>query len=50
LGSGVQKFGYAEKVQSSKTLEQLIDEAEKFFAVGAYMLMVESEGIPDPKN
>lgn len=54
VGGGVQEFGYQEKIQQSKSPERLIQEAEQFFAAGAYMLMVESEGItegiPDPKN
>ncbi len=54
VGGGAMEFGYEGKIQKSKTLEQLIVEAEQFFDAGAYMLMVESEGItegiPDPKN
>lgn len=54
VGGGVQEIGYQEKIQEVKTLDALIAEAEQFFAAGAYMLMVESEGITegiaDPKN
>lgn len=54
VGGGVQEFGYKDKIQKSKSLERLIEEAEQFFAAGAYMLMVESEGITegieDPKD
>ncbi len=35
------------KIQQTKTLERLISEAEQFFAAGAHMLMVESEGITE---
>lgn len=47
VGGGVKEFGYEEKIKSVKTLSQLIEEGERFFAAGAYMLMVESEGITE---
>ncbi|EKD70657.1 MAG: hypothetical protein ACD_46C00456G0003 [uncultured bacterium] len=54
VGGGIQEFGYENKIQQAKSLERLIEEAEQFFSAGAFMLMVESEGItegiPDPKN
>ncbi len=54
VGGGVQECGYQQKIKQAKTLEQLLDEAERFFAAGAHMLMVESEGITegiaDPKD
>lgn len=54
VGGGVQEFGYQKKVMQTKKTERLIEEAERFFEAGAYMLMVESEGITegiaDPKD
>lgn len=47
VGGGVQEFGYKEKIKSVKTLENLIEEGQRFFDVGAHMLMVESEGITE---
>jgi len=47
VGGGVQEFGYQQKVQAVKTPEQLLEEANRFFDAGAYMLMVESEGITE---
>lgn len=54
VGGGSKEFGYGEKIKSVKKLKNLIEEGERFFDAGAYMLMVESEGITegieDPKN
>jgi phosphosulfolactate synthase (CoM biosynthesis protein A) len=54
VGGGVQEFGYTEAARNIKTIKQLINEAKQFLAAGAYMLMIESEGItegiPDPAN
>lgn len=54
VGGGTAEFGYTEKVTPVKTMANLIEEANRFLAAGAHMLMVESEGItegiPDPKN
>lgn len=54
VGGGVQEFGYQNKIQTVKSKERLIEEAEQFFEAGAHMLMVESEGITegiaDPKE
>lgn len=47
VGGGVQEFGYQEKAKRAKTVDRLIEEGERFFAAGAYMLMVESEGITE---
>lgn len=47
VGGGIQEFGYHEKAKRTKTVDRLIEEAERFFAAGAYMLMVESEGITE---
>jgi phosphosulfolactate synthase (CoM biosynthesis protein A) len=47
VGGGSMEFGYSEKVESVKTLANLIEEGERFFDAGAYMLMVESEGITE---
>lgn len=54
VGGGSKEFGYGKKIKAVKTLQNLIEEGERFFDSGAYMLMVESEGITegidDPKN
>ncbi len=54
VGGGSKEFGYSKKIKSIKNLKDLIAEGEQFFAAGADMLMVESEGITegieDPKN
>lgn len=54
VGGGVAEFGYEGKIKESKSVADLINEGEKFFAAGAHMLMVESEGITegieDPKQ
>ncbi|MBS0349790.1 MAG: phosphosulfolactate synthase [Proteobacteria bacterium] len=47
VGGGVQEIGYGQKVQSVKSVERLLAEAEQFFEAGATMLMVESEGITE---
>jgi phosphosulfolactate synthase (CoM biosynthesis protein A) len=47
VGGGSKEFGYGEKIKSVKKLENLIEEGERFFDAGAYMLMVESEGITE---
>lgn len=47
VGGGTQELGYQEHVEVSKTLEQFIKEGERFFEAGAYMLMIESEGITE---
>lgn len=54
VGGGTMEFDYSQKVTPMKTTAQLIEEASRFFAAGAHMLMVESEGITegiaDPAN
>lgn len=54
VGGGSKEIGYSSKIKSSKTVQDLIEEGERFFDAGAYMLMVESEGITegidDPKD
>lgn len=54
VGGGSKEFDYGSKVQAVKTVQDLIEEGERFFEAGAYMLMVESEGITegieDPKD
>jgi phosphosulfolactate synthase (CoM biosynthesis protein A) len=47
VGGGVAEFGYGEKIQAVKSLDELLEEAQRFFDAGAYMLMVESEGITE---
>ena len=47
VGGGAKEFGYSEKVKSVKSVQDLITEGERFFDAGAYMLMVESEGITE---
>ena len=48
------KLVMLDKVKSVKSVKDLIEEGERFFEAGAYMLMVESEGITegieDPKD
>ncbi|CEK09830.1 phosphosulfolactate synthase [Legionella hackeliae] len=54
VGGGVKELNYQQNVKATKTLTQLIEEAERFFEAGAFMLMVESggitEGIADAKD
>lgn len=54
VGGGSKEFGYSEAIKSVKTIDQLITEGERFFEAGAFMLMIESEGITegieDPKE
>lgn len=47
VGGGSKEIGYSDKVKSVKSVKQLIEEGERFFDAGAYMLMVESEGITE---
>lgn len=47
VGGGVQELDYASKIKSSKSVDDLIEEGRRFFDAGAYMLMVESEGITE---
>jgi len=47
VGGGSKELDYQSKVKSVKTIEALIEEGERFFDAGAYMLMVESEGITE---
>ncbi len=47
VGAGVAEFGYQQKIQAVKSLSEFIEEGEKFFDAGAYMLMIESEGITE---
>jgi phosphosulfolactate synthase (CoM biosynthesis protein A) len=47
VGGGTMEFDYDSKVQAVKSTADLILEAERFFDAGAYMLMVESEGITE---
>lgn len=54
VGGGTMEFDYTKKINAVKTVQQVIDEAERFLAAGAHMLMIESEGItegiPDPAH
>ncbi|KTD17300.1 phosphosulfolactate synthase [Legionella jordanis] len=54
VGGGVQEFGYRKHITASKTSARLLEEAQQFLDAGAFMLMVESEGITegiaDPDN
>lgn len=54
VGGGSKEFDYQAKISATKSLDDLIEEGERFFDAGAYMLMVESEGITegidDPKK
>lgn len=47
VGGGAKEFNYRKTIKSVKTLANLIEEGERFFDAGAYMLMVESEGITE---
>ncbi|KTD08612.1 phosphosulfolactate synthase [Legionella jamestowniensis] len=47
VGGGVKEIGYQQQVKATKTKAQLLEEAERFFDAGAFMLMVESEGITE---
>lgn len=54
VGGGSKELDYSKNVKAVKSVEDMINEGEQFFAAGAYMLMVESEGItegiPDANN
>ena len=54
VGGGSKEIGYSGKIKSVKSIDDLIEEGERFFDAGAFMLMVESEGITegiaDPKD
>lgn len=54
VGGGSKEFGYSQAVEAVKTVDQLLAEGDRFFEAGAYMLMIESEGITegieDPKD
>lgn len=54
VGGGTQELDYSDKVKSVKSIKDLIEEGERFFDAGAFMLMIESEGITEgianPKN
>lgn len=47
VGGGSKEFGYEQNIKNSKSLDRLLEEAKKFFEAGAFMLMVESEGITE---
>lgn len=47
VGGGSKELGYISKAKSIKTIPAILDEAQKFLDAGAYMLMVESEGITE---
>jgi phosphosulfolactate synthase (CoM biosynthesis protein A) len=47
VGGGSKEFDYKEKIKASKSVEQLLEEGERFFEAGAYMLMIESEGMTE---
>lgn len=47
VGGGTQEFQYSEKVHATKSLNDLFEEADRFFDAGAETLMVESEGITE---
>ena len=47
VGGGSKEFNYNEKVTAIKSIDALIDEGKRFFDAGAYMLMIESEGITE---
>ncbi len=47
VGGGTKELGYEEKVEEVKTLDQVIKEVEAFLKAGAYMIMVEAEGITE---
>ncbi|KTD23486.1 phosphosulfolactate synthase [Legionella lansingensis] len=47
VGGGIQEFDYQQKAKPTKSLAQMLEEAERFFDAGAFMLMVESEGITE---
>ncbi|KGP63208.1 phosphosulfolactate synthase [Legionella norrlandica] len=47
VGGGSKELDYAKHVKAVKTVQHMIEEGERFFDAGAYMLMVESEGITE---
>lgn len=54
VGGGSKELNYSEHIKTSKAVDDMIEEGKRFFDAGAYMLMVESEGITeginDPNN
>jgi len=47
VGGGSKELDYNKNTHLSKSIEDMIDEGKQFFDQGAYMLMVESEGITE---
>lgn len=47
VGEGMKELHYQEKLKQSKTIDQLLEEDERFFEAGAHTLMIESEGITE---
>jgi phosphosulfolactate synthase (CoM biosynthesis protein A) len=47
VGGGSKELDYSKHVKAVKTVADMIEEGERFFDAGAYMLMVESEGITE---
>lgn len=54
VGGGSIEFDYASKAKPAKTIKAFLEEGERFFDAGAFMVMIESEGITegieDPNN
>ncbi|KTD19923.1 phosphosulfolactate synthase [Legionella londiniensis] len=46
-GGGTKELDYKTRLKTSKTIDNLLEEGERFFEAGAYMLMIESEGITE---
>ena len=47
VGGGSKELDYKKHVKSVKSVADMIEEGERFFDAGAFMLMVESEGITE---
>ncbi len=47
VGGGSKELDYSQQISSVKSIEDLLEEGERFFDAGAKMLMIESEGITE---
>lgn len=47
VGGGTKEIGYDKREKSLKSVKDMIEEGERFLDAGAFMLMIESEGITE---
>ena len=54
VGGGTKEHDYQKRLHTAKTVDELLEEGDQLLNAGAYMLMIESEGITegisDPKD